>query len=74
MLSHRLVSSVYKQCLKLNKKTTQFLKWTQHFNRPKHVQMVQHLKRCSMSVIREMQMKTTFRYHLTPIKMEKVKD
>lgn len=30
--------------------------------------------KCSMSVIREMQITTTFRYHFTSIKMEKVKD
>jgi hypothetical protein len=79
--SRGLISNIYKELKKLDsRKSNNPIKncateLNKEFSTEEYQMAEKHLKKCSTSVIiREMQIKTTLRFHLTPVRMAKIKN
>jgi exonuclease VII small subunit len=76
-----LISNIYKELKKLDSRNSNnpIKKWgtelNKEFSTEEYRRAEKYLKKCSTSlIIREMQIKTTLRFHLTPVRMAKIKN
>ena len=73
-----LISKIGKVLIQINSKNTdQFKTWTKGLNRhlsKEDIRMAKsYIKCCSMSLIKEIQIKTSMSYHLIPVRMTVIK-